>query len=159
MLRPVSWQDMEPMVRLKKDIGAFGTMLGGVRNRVQAEREMAEDIAFWAERKVGIFSIFENGQFVGMTGVHERPDGRGLGLRIALFPYVSGRGIAREAAGRVLSFTFEAGEKRVVAVTREDNLASRIVLGSIGMTLSEQFQRDGQTMLLYEKSQAPLKWS
>lgn len=158
LLRPVNWQDMESMARLKSDIGAFGAMLGGVRSRVQAEREMAEDVAFWARRGVGIFSIFEKNIFVGMTGVHERPDGRGLGLRIALFPHVSGRGIAREAAGRALSFTLDSGEERVIAVTREDNLASRIVLGSIGMTLVSQFLRDGQMMLLYEKRQKSLNW-
>ncbi|MDF7674074.1 GNAT family N-acetyltransferase [Acetobacteraceae bacterium ESL0709] len=158
VLRPVNWRDMEDMARLKSNIGAFGAMLGGVRTRDQAERDMAEDIAFWARRGVGIFSVFEKDAFVGMTGVHDRPDGRGLGLRIALFPQVSGRGIAREAAGRALSFTLDAGEERVVAVTREDNIASRIVLGSIGMSLVGQFPRDGQIMLLYEKRQKVLQW-
>lgn len=146
------------MARLKSNIAAFGAMLDGVRTRVQAEADMADDIALWARRGVGIFSIFEQDVFVGMTGMHERPDGRGLGLRIALFPQSAGRGIAREAAGRALSFTLDAGEERVVAVTREDNLPSRIVLGSIGMTLAEQFPRDGQTMLLYEKRQTSFEW-
>lgn len=151
VLRPVNWADMEDMARLKADIGAFGGMLGGVRNCVQAEEEMAADIALWARRGVGIFTISEQNCFIGMTGVHERPDGRGLGLRIALFPRVAGRGLAREAAGCALYYTLGAGEERVIAVTREDNLASRIVLGGIGMILVETFQRDGHNMLLYEK--------
>nr|WP_255429108.1 GNAT family N-acetyltransferase [Saccharibacter sp. 17.LH.SD] len=158
VLRPVSWADMEDMARLKADVCAFGPMLGGVRNRAQAEAEMVDDIVLWARRGVGIFAIFENGRFVGMTGVHERPDGRGLGLRIAVFPWASGRGIAREAAMRALSFVLDAGEERIVAVTREDNMASRVILGSIGMTQIEQFERGGQTMILYEKRRERFRW-
>ncbi len=158
ILRPVNWPDMEDMARLKADVGAFGCMLGGVRGRARAEAEMAEDVAFWAERGVGIFSIFEQGRFVGMTGVHERPDGRGLGLRIALFPWASGRGIAREAAGAALNFVLDQGVERVVAVAREDNLPSRIVLGGIGMAQVEQFERDGHVMLVYERRRVAFEW-
>ncbi|MCX5615251.1 GNAT family N-acetyltransferase [Bombella saccharophila] len=158
LLRPVNWPDMEDMARLKADGAAFGSMLGGVRSRAQAEAEMAEDVAFWAERGVGIFSIIEQNRFVGMTGVHERPDGRGLGLRFALFPWASGRGIAREAAAIALNFVLDTGIERVVAVAREDNRASRLVLGSIGMSLLDQFERDGHTMLVYERRQTPFYW-
>ncbi|WP_018981237.1 GNAT family N-acetyltransferase [Saccharibacter floricola] len=158
VLRPVNWPDMEDMARLKADICAFGRMLGGVRSRVQAEADMAEDVALWARRGVGIFSIIEQGRFVGMTGVHERPDGRGLGLRISIFPWASGRGIAREAAACALSFVLDRGEERVVAVAREDNTASRVILGAIGMTHLESFERDGHIMLLYEKRQQRFQW-
>ncbi|AQS87483.1 acetyltransferase [Neoasaia chiangmaiensis NBRC 101099] len=150
LLEAVNWRDMEDMARLKADAGAFGKMLGGVRSRAQAEEEMADDLSFWARRGVGIFSIRENDVFLGMTGVHERPDGRGLGLRFALRPVASGRGIAREAAGAALRFVLDAGEPRVVAVSREDNMGSRIVLGSIGMHHADTFERDGYTMLVYE---------
>ncbi|MFT9400585.1 GNAT family N-acetyltransferase [Acetobacter sp.] len=149
-LRPVSWRDMEDMVRLKADGGAFGQMLGGVCTRQQAEKEMADDIAFWACHRVGIFTIHEQGQFVGMTGIHDRPDGRGFGLRFALYPWASGRGIAREAANAALSFTHNAGIRRVIAVAKESNLASRSILKGIGMQECERFMRDGQTMLVYE---------
>lgn len=140
------------MARLKGNAASFGRMLGGVRSRVQSEADMAEDVAFWARTGLGIFAIREKGIFVGMTGVHERPDGRGLGLRFALRPEAAGRGIAREAAGAALRFVLDRGVSRVMAVAREDNLASRIVLGSIGMHQSDTFERDGYTMLVYEIS-------
>ena len=158
VLRPVNWPDMEDMAKLKADVGAFGAMLGGVRTRAKAEAEMAEDVAFWAERGIGIFSILEQGRFVGMTGVHERPDGWGIGLRFALFPWAAGRGIAREAASTALNFVLDAGVERVVAVARQDNRPSRIVLGSIGMSLLDQFERDGHIMLLYEKRRMLFQW-
>ncbi|AAW60529.1 GNAT family N-acetyltransferase [Gluconobacter oxydans] len=150
VLTPVNWPDLEDMVALKGNAGAFARMLGGIRNRTTTEQEMAEDVSFWARRGVGIFAIRENGRFVGITGVHERPDGRGLGLRFALFPWAAGRGIAREAAAAALRYVLDCGEKRIVAVAREDNLASRTVLGSLGLHHTQTFDRNGDTMLLYE---------
>ncbi|MCQ9155017.1 GNAT family N-acetyltransferase [Acidomonas methanolica] len=155
VLEPVTWRDMEDMARLKGNAASYGRMLGGVRSRLQAEEEMAEEITFWARRGVGIFTIRENGVFEGMTGVHERPDGRGMALRFALMPSAAGRGIGREAANAALRFVLDQGIDRVVAVAREDNLASRIVLGSIGMQLCDTFERDGYTMLVYEALGAP----
>ena len=150
LLAPVQWRDMDDMAALKGDAGAFGLMLGGVRSRVQAEAEMADDLAFWARRGVGIFTVREEGRFLGMTGMHERPDGRGLSLRFALFPWARGRGIAREAAAAALRFAHDAGEVLVIAVAREDNFASRTTLGGIGMTVAGGFERDGSPMLVYE---------
>ena len=150
LLAPVQWRDMDDMAALKGDAGAFGLMLGGVRSRVQAEAEMADDLAFWARRGVGIFTVREVGRFLGMTGMHERPDGRGLSLRFALFPWARGRGVAREAAAAALRFAHDAGEVRVIAVAREDNFGSRTTLGGIGMTVVDRFERDGSPMLVYE---------
>lgn len=150
LLSPVQWRDLDEMTALKGDAGAFGLMLGGVRSRVQAEAEMADDLAFWARRGVGIFTVREEERFLGMTGMHERPDGRGLSLRFALFPWARGRGIAREAAGAALRFAHDAGEALVIAVAREDNFASRTTLGGIGMTVTDRFERDGYPMLVYE---------
>ncbi|GBQ36837.1 GNAT family N-acetyltransferase [Gluconacetobacter azotocaptans] len=150
VLEPVSWRDMEDMARLKADAGAFAMMLGGVRSRQQAEIEMAEDLACWARCGVGIFAIREDGRFIGMTGLHQRPDGRGMGLRFALWPWAAGRGLAREAASVVLNFAHDAGQRRVVAVTRDTNIASRTILGGIGMTPCDSFMRDGHKMQVYE---------
>ncbi|WP_428376335.1 GNAT family N-acetyltransferase [Lichenicoccus sp.] len=155
ILAPVGWPDLDRMVRLKGDAGAFGLMLGGVRNRKQATEEMADDIAFWARRRVGIFTINENGVFQGMTGLHERPDGLGLGLRFAIWPPARGRGIAREAAAAALRYAHDQGEMRVVAVAREENFASRTILGGIGMQVKASFLRAGHTMLIYESDRTP----
>jgi RimJ/RimL family protein N-acetyltransferase len=150
VLAPVGWADLDDMAALKADAGAFGLMLGGVRSRRQAEAEMAEDVAFWARRGLGIFTVRETGRFIGMTGVHERPDGIGLGLRFALFPSARGQGFAREAAAAALRFAHDAGEGRIVAVARETNIASRTTLGGIGMSVCGSFERGGHTMLVYE---------
>ena len=64
---------------------------------------------------------------------------------------MQGRGLAREAAGSALRFGHDcAGLRRIVAVARESNFASRMVLGSIGMVECESFTQQGYAMVLYE---------
>jgi RimJ/RimL family protein N-acetyltransferase len=97
-----------------------------------------------------MFVIRENGRMIGMTGIHDRPDGRGLALRFALYPFATGRGLAAEAAGAVLRYAHSVGIHRVIAVARNTNLASRKVLGAIGMRVCGVFERDGCRMLTFE---------
>ena len=128
-------------------------MLGGVRSPARASEELAQDIRFWAARGYGMFGVRDrtNGAFLGLTGLMERPDGRGVALRFAFWPEVQGRGLAREAAGAALRFGHEAASlARIIAVARESNFASRTVLGGIGMREAGGFVQDGHPMLLYE---------
>ena len=152
-LEPVSWADRDDLVALKTDPRAFAMMLGGVRTAEQATAELAEDIAAWGAQGFGIWTI--RGQstnaFLGITGLADRPDGRGIALRFALWPEVRGAGLAREAASAALRYGHDRAHlRRIIAVARADNFASRTVLGAIGMTESESFLRNGVQMLVYE---------
>ena len=136
---------------LKADPLVYGQMLGGVRSRWQAIDELSEDRITWAADGIGMFAIRERRSFQGITGIHERPDGRGRALRFAVWPEARGRGLAREAASAALRFAHDhARLPRVVAVARSDNFGSRMVLGSIGMRECDAFLRDGHVMLVYE---------
>ncbi len=153
VLRPVGWADLADLVALKTDPRAYAVMLGGVRTPNLVADELAEEIRAWSEQGFGIWAIrvVQNGSFVGIVGLQTRPDGRGVGLRFALSPLVRGQGFASEAAGAALRFGHDrAGLSRIVAVAREDNFASRTVLGSIGMQVCEQFIRDGVALLVFE---------
>lgn len=153
MLTPVGWQDREALRDLKADPGSFALMLGGVRTAAQADAELAEDLRFWAAWGAGMWSVRAPGEarLIGITGLHERPDGRGIGLRFAFWPDVRGKGLAREAAGAALRFAHDrAGLRRVIAVARESNIGSRLVLGAIGMRECGAFEREGERMLAYE---------
>ena len=152
--------DLPHLIKLRADPLVFGQMLGGVRLPWQVAEELADDVVAWAQRGVGLFSIYEGRHFQGITGVQERPDGRGMALRFAVWAEARGRGVAREAASAALAFGHEvAGLKRIVAVARGDNFGSRMVLGSIGMTECDAFLRGGHIMLVYEsrmdKADAP----
>jgi RimJ/RimL family protein N-acetyltransferase len=152
VLSPVSWSDLSDVAALKADPRAFAVMLGGVRTPVQAADELAADMQDWARLGYGIWTIRDarTRDFIGITGLQNRADGRGVGLRFALRPEAQGHGYASEAAGAALRFGHErAGLARVVAVAREDNIASRQVLGGIGMVEEGTFVRDGVRMLVY----------
>ena len=157
LMRPVSWEDLPELRALKADPRVYAVMLGGVRNMMQVADDLADDLALWGELGVGIWSVrdMEHGAFHGITGFMRRPDGLGVALRFALWPESRGRGLAREAAGAALRFAHEqAGLARVVAVAREDNVSSRLVLGAIGMRERGRYMRDGNEMVLFESLQA-----
>jgi RimJ/RimL family protein N-acetyltransferase len=150
-LCPVSGADLPDLLALKADPRVFAVMLGGVRNPAQVQEELAEDIMFWGANSLGIWSVKEAGAFQGIVGFHNRSDGRGLGLRFAFWPEARGRGVAREAAGAALRYAHDrVGIVRAVAVVRDENIASRTVLGAIGMVECGAFEREGFRMLVYE---------
>lgn len=152
-LTPVTGSDLADLIALKADARAFALMLGGVRTPWQAMDELAEDIAYWGEHRVGMFAVREGGAFQGVVGIHDRPDGRGKALRFAVWHEARGRGVAREAAGAALRDAHMRGRlERVVAVARADNFGSRMVLGAIGMRECDAFLRDGNIMLVYEST-------
>ena len=152
-MRPVWGGDLKDLRALKADPLAFAVMLGGVRSWQRTAEELADDICFWGRYGVGMWTVRDRttDAFRGLAGILQRPDGRGMALRFALQPAWQGRGYASEAAAAALRFAHErAGMQRIVAVARETNLASRQVLGGIGMVLCDCFARDGETMLVYE---------
>lgn len=153
ILRPVAYADLADLVALKADPQVFAIMLGGVRTPERTAAELAEDIMFWGAQGVGMWTVRDAGseRFIGIVGLHARPDGSGLALRFAVTANASGHGYASEAAGAALRFAHErARMPRVIAVARETNLGSRQVLGSIGMVECDAYPRDGHRMLVYE---------
>ena len=153
VLTPVGWADLPELQAIKADPRVFAMMLGGVRTAERSAEELAEDIAFWGQHRFGMWTVREirTGGFCGVTGLMERPDGRGVALRFALRQEVQGNGLAREAAGAVLRFGHDtAGLERIIAVARESNFASRTVLGGIGMVPCATFIQAGYEMVVYE---------
>jgi RimJ/RimL family protein N-acetyltransferase len=153
VLTPVGGADLPDLQRIKADPRVFAVMLGGVRNHAETADDLARDVVAWGANGFGMWAIREAGtqHFVGIVGLEQRPDGRGVALRFALWPEAQGRGLAREAAAAALRFGHEGlGLTCIVAVARESNFASRTVLGSIGMTERETFAQLGHRMVLYE---------
>lgn len=158
VLRPVWGGDLADLTALKADPRVFAVMLGGVRDATQAAEELAADIAFWGRHGVGMWSARARtgGAFLGTVGILERADGRGMALRFAFRPEWRGQGLASEAAAAALRFGHErAGLARIVAVARDDNFASRTLLGNIGMRVCEHFERDGVAMVTFQSCRRP----
>lgn len=155
-LRPVGWADLANLVSLRGDPRSYAVMLGGVRTPNQVAEELSAEISAWPRLGYGtwVAHTLHPDRFVGAVALQDRPDGRGVGLRFALLPREQGYGYASEAASAALRFGHEhAGLLRVVAVARDDNFASRMVLGAIGMVERDVFLRDGNRMLVYESVQ------
>jgi RimJ/RimL family protein N-acetyltransferase len=151
-LLPPGREHLPELIRLKADERVFGFMLHGVRTPQRTREELEDDIEFWLVRGYGTWSVFERagGDFLGICGLMERPDGRGVALRFALWPECRGQGYAREAAVATLEFGHRAGLRRIIAVARESNQASRAVLTDIGMREAGEFLHQGHRMLLFE---------
>ena len=156
-LKPVGWTDLPDLRALKGDPGVFGQMLGGVRSPGGVAQDLVAELAYWSTHGVGLWMVRTlEGEAVGLTGLHDRPDGRNPALRFAFRPEVRGKGLAREAASAALFFAHDrAGLDLVLAVAREANLASRTVLGAIGMRPVDSFDRAGDRMLVYESRVSP----
>jgi len=153
ILTPMGGADLADLRALKGDPRAFAVMLGGVRSWAETADELAEDVMFWGAHGYGIWAVRERAgnAFLGITGLKDRPDGRGVALRFALWPEAQGRGLALEAAFAALRFGHErALLARIIAVARAGNFASRTVLGGIGMTECGGFTQGGFAMVVYE---------
>ncbi len=159
ILAPYGWHDLNALAALKADPRIWAQMLGGVRNRTQTADDLVAELRYWATHDVGMWTARDlDGKLLGVTGLHERPDARGVALRFAFDPDCRGKGLAREAAGAVLQDAHSHGLTRVVAVTREDNIGSRRVLGGIGMVEEARFTQAGRTKLLYVSERRGLGW-
>ncbi len=153
ILTPVGGADLPDLRAIKSDPQVFALMLGGVRNAAETAEDLARDVIAWGQHGFGMWAIREtiNRRFAGITGLDYRPDGRGIALRFALWPEAQGRGLAREGAYAALRFGHEnAGLRRIIAVARESNFGSRMVLGGIGMHEAGSFEQRGYRMILYE---------
>lgn len=151
-LLPPGREQLPELIRLKTDESVFGYMLHGARSPERVREEMEDDIAFWQVRGYGTWSVFlrESGEFLGITGLMERPDGRGVAVRFALWPTCRGKGYAREAARAALDFGHSAGLARIIGVARDTNHPSRAVLMDIGMRECDEFENRGHRMLVFE---------
>ncbi|CAH0274386.1 GNAT family N-acetyltransferase [Roseomonas sp. CECT 9278] len=152
MLIPPGRENLPDLIRLKADERVFGWMLHGVRSPERTREELEDDIDFWEVRGYGTWCVFEraSGDFLGICGLMERPDGRGIALRYALWPECRGKGYAREAARAALAFGHAAGLARIIAVARYTNHASRAVMTDIGMSPCADYTRKGEAMLIFE---------
>ena len=156
-LLPPGPEHLPDLVRLKADEAVFGFMLHGARTPERTREELEDDMDFWQVRGYGTWSVFEReaGQFLGIAGLMERPDGRGIAVRFALWPECRGRGYAREAARAALDFGHDAARlPRIIGIARETNHASRAVLADIGMCECDRYEHRGHTMVVHESLRA-----
>jgi len=97
---------------------------------IQLHRMQARpDRRAWTAR----FMVTRPGEVIGHCGFHGPPEAIGraeIGYKV--FEPHRGRGFAKEAAGALIAWAFEQGEKEVYASVSPNNTASLAVVRSLG---------------------------
>ncbi|MBA3321169.1 MAG: GNAT family N-acetyltransferase [Pyrinomonadaceae bacterium] len=133
----------------------LGVEAGQTHSREETRPILGNLIGGWRRRGFGRWAVMhkESGHLIGLCGLRQL-DGD-IELVYMLAKAYWGRGYAREAARANLRFGFEElGLKRIVAITRPENLASQRVMESIGMRHEREGRYYGVAAICYAIARA-----
>ncbi|MBV0888965.1 GNAT family N-acetyltransferase [Komagataeibacter oboediens] len=137
-LDPVSWADLEDVVRLKASAGVTGRLAGGICNRVLSEQDMMTDLMTWGREGVGMFAVRQQGHFIGLAGVQPScTEPECHELQFAILPHARDTALSREATSMALAFAHAGGVGRVISYVRENDIVGRQVFGGAGMSVCD----------------------
>jgi hypothetical protein len=109
-------------------------------------------MAFWAVHGYGTWACICQRRR-DLPG-DRRPDGTagraGIALRFALWPQVRGRAMRGKRRGQRWNSAMPPVSRASSRVARETNVASRAVLGDLGMQECGGFPHNGHAMKIYE---------
>jgi RimJ/RimL family protein N-acetyltransferase len=163
LLRPLIPQDVEWLAGLLSDQRACEFLLDCAAPPEKARRYAEAIIELDQMRcRFGVWAIQDNGtgEIHGWAELSKlrpwRAPGDEIALSYVLRPDSWGRGIATEAAGRLLRYAFEIHDlERVMAVTMTGNLASKRVLEKLGMRATERIELLEGREIAYFSIEAP----
>ena len=155
ILRAFTPDDLEHLVELDSDPAVMRYLNGGVPTpREVIEREILPRFiaSSQAGDGYGVWAASERatGAFVGWFGFqpHEGGAAGDISLGYRLRRAVWGRGYATEGARALIRQGFTAlGARRIVAITYQDNRASRRVMEKAGLTLARTFRMTPEDLL------------
>jgi RimJ/RimL family protein N-acetyltransferase len=128
--------DVEPLAAMNADAQVMRHIGSGVRPYARALAEARQFVAGPPTGPLGLWAIRERGgaDFCGWAALMPLDGGEEIELGYRLPRHGWGRGIATEAAGRLLAHGFsDLGLERIVAVTSAENVASQRVLTKLGL--------------------------
>lgn len=134
ILRPVSLEDLDEVVRLHEDPEVARFM--GTPDREWLVEWVAGNEREWAELGYGRMAILDraSGSFLGRSGLKRWPQFEETEVGWALQPGARGRGVATEAARAVLEWSEQFELPYVTAMIRPDNAPSIAVAERLGMS-------------------------
>ena len=136
LVRPYAIDDLAEMHAVLLGDERAMALVGGALDLAQARAAIELNIACHEREGLGFGPVVEraSGRIVGEAGlVPFGGHGPEVELGYAFAPAYWGRGYATEIGGRLLEEAFgPLGLRRVVAVTKEENAASRHVLRKLG---------------------------
>ena len=136
LLRGYRLLDAAPLAAMNADPAVMRYIGSGPLSPETALAEAKDFIASGPDEAQGLWAIEdrETGVFHGWAGLFPLEEGPEIEIAYRLPQASWGRGIASEAAARLLAFGFqERGLERIVAVTHPENHASQRVLKKPGL--------------------------
>ncbi|BAK84452.1 acetyltransferase [Komagataeibacter medellinensis NBRC 3288] len=151
-LDPVSWTDLDDVVRLKASTGVTGRLAGGVCNRTLSEQDMMTDLMTWGREGVGMFAIRQQGHFIGLVGVQPPTTMDCHEMQFAFVQQAHDPTLSREAASMALAFAHAEGVARVIAYAKAGDIVARQVFGGAGMHVCSAQQVARPDIVLYQST-------
>lgn len=151
-LRPVRLQDAPAFEAFYGDPEVMAIRKYGVLNSEVARDQVKGMVEHWSTHGFGMWVVEERatGEFAGECGLRWLEDGSDVELSYGLHTRFRGRGLATEAGRATLEFGVEVlGFRRIVALSRGDNIRSHRVLEKLGMTLEWRKQKGVHGLVQY----------
>lgn len=162
VLRPLKDIDASELYRLHTDpLVVRLTTCGLAMTRAQSDERLLLYLREWREFGFGFFMVYEkqdNGSlcFCGRCGLRDF-NGKSPELGYCFFELSSGRGLATEAARKVIcDAAARLGLEKLVALVRPANLASQRVMDKLGFTYLHIMNHRNAAYRYYERDLAPL---
>ena len=152
ILREFREEDFPTYEELAADINVMRYLGGKTQTQVEAWRHMAMLVGHWELRGYGYFAVEEKatGKFVGRVGFTDGTGWPGFELGWTIAPSHQGRGLAFEAAQRLLRYAFEDLDKpHVISLIHPDNAPSRRVAEKLGEKIEGETAIIGMPVLIY----------
>lgn len=148
ILRPMLASDLDALHLIFADAKVMAAFDHRPFTHEQMERWLQRNLDHQEQFGYGLFSVLhkDTGELIGDCGLEQMEVD---GMKIAELGYdfrsdVWNKGYATEAAAAVRDYAFDVLHlPQLISLIRSGNLASRRVAEKIGMTLAEEFTRDG----------------
>ena len=164
ILREFREEDFPAYEKLAANPDIMRFLGGKTMNQVEAWRHMAFLVGHWTLRGYGYFALEEkeSGQFIGRAGFTNPIGWPGFELGWTIAPSHQRRGLAFEAAQRLLRFAFDdLDREHVISLIHPDNTPSRRVAEKLGQSVEGETVVLDMPVLIYgisrerEKAEAP----
>lgn len=136
-LRPLDKNDVDAVFAMRSDADTMRYIREPQTRRAEAESWINLVASLWATDRIGFCAVIEksSGKFAGWCGLWRLKETNEIEVGYALVKDFRGLGYASEAAEAVLNYGFATlNLKKIVAVARPENHASRGVMERLGMT-------------------------
>ena len=155
-MRPVQQSDAADLYRLHNDPLVVKLTSNGVgMSRIRSDERLKLYLHEWRRFGFGFFVVYEkessgNHNFVGRCGLRNL-GGNEVEIGYCFTTQASGRGLATEAATRIVRFAFAHCKlSKLVGLVRPTNLQSARVLQKLGFTYTAMCRERGTTYQRYD---------